>query len=39
MLSHSDLALALGMAGIVSVGWISWMLYLGLERQNCRVGA
>jgi len=31
--------LALGKAGIASVGWISWTLYLRLERQNCRVGA
>lgn len=34
LLSHSDIALALGMAGIAAIGWLSWMLYLRLERQK-----
>jgi MFS transporter, DHA1 family, multidrug resistance protein len=28
MLSHSDIALAGGMAGLVVMGWTSWLLYL-----------
>jgi DHA1 family bicyclomycin/chloramphenicol resistance-like MFS transporter len=39
MLSHSDIALALGMAGIASIGWFSWMLYLRLERHKRRTAA
>jgi DHA1 family bicyclomycin/chloramphenicol resistance-like MFS transporter len=30
MLSHSDIALALGMAGFAAMGWTSWVLYLGV---------
>jgi DHA1 family bicyclomycin/chloramphenicol resistance-like MFS transporter len=30
MLSHSDIALAGGMAGLLLMGWASWLLYLAL---------
>lgn len=33
MISHSDLTLALGMAGIMSAGWLCWMLHLTLEKR------
>ena len=34
MLSHSDIALAGGMAGLVLMGWLSWLLYLALYGQR-----
>jgi DHA1 family bicyclomycin/chloramphenicol resistance-like MFS transporter len=30
MLSHSDITLAGGMAGLAVMGWVVWLLYLGL---------
>jgi DHA1 family bicyclomycin/chloramphenicol resistance-like MFS transporter len=30
LLSHSDITLAAGMAGLAFMGWASWLLYLGL---------
>ena len=39
MLSHSDIALALGMAGFVSAGWLFWMLYARRERRSGRAAA
>jgi len=33
LLSHGDLTLALGMAAIMGVGWLCWMLHLALERR------
>jgi DHA1 family bicyclomycin/chloramphenicol resistance-like MFS transporter len=38
LLSHSDVSLALGMAGLVGVGWVAWMLYLRLDHRAA-VGA
>jgi DHA1 family bicyclomycin/chloramphenicol resistance-like MFS transporter len=31
LLSHSALTLALGMTGLLSLGWMSWMIYLRIE--------
>jgi MFS transporter, DHA1 family, multidrug resistance protein len=33
LLSHSDITLALGMAGIALVGWLAWILYLRLDHR------
>ena len=34
LLSHSDITLAIGMAGLALMGWISWLLYLGLYGRS-----
>jgi DHA1 family bicyclomycin/chloramphenicol resistance-like MFS transporter len=31
LLSHADITLALGMAGLLLSGWSSWMIYLYIE--------
>ena len=36
LLSHSALALALGMAGIMSAGWVCWQFYLLMEARAGR---
>jgi DHA1 family bicyclomycin/chloramphenicol resistance-like MFS transporter len=34
LLSHADIMLALGMAGLLSFGWLSWMIYLWIEQRG-----
>lgn len=33
LLSHADITLALGMAGLLLSGWLSWMIYLRIESK------